>query len=208
MIVIEILFAIYIIAFIFEIFLFNAGNTFDVYFGVPGSGKTTFAAWLAKRAQKRAKKVYSNVEIRDCYEVTKDDIGRYDISDGLLIFDEAGIDYNNRDHKNFTTREISFYKKHRHYNVDVVMFSQDLDMDKKLRKLATKYYLIKKSFFPFCISRRTIGKKIDISKESGEIIERHFFVKFSRKLIFAPSVWKMFNTHEREELPKKNFRKY
>ena len=208
MIVIEILFPIYIIAFIFEIFLFKPGNTFDVYFGVPGSGKTTFAAWLAKRAQKRAKKVYSNVEIRDCYEVTKDDIGRYDISDGLLIFDEAGIDYNNRDHKNFTTREISFYKKHRHYNVDVVMFSQDLDMDKKLRKLATKYYLIKKSFFPFCISRRTIGKKIDISKESGEIIERHFFVKFSRKLIFAPSVWKMFNTHEREELPKKNFRKY
>lgn len=208
MIVIEILFAIYIISFIFEIFLFKPGNTFDVYFGVPGSGKTTFAAWLAKRAQKRAKKVYSNVEIRDCYEVTKDDIGRYDISDGLLIFDEAGIDYNNRDHKNFTTREISFYKKHRHYNVDVVMFSQDLDMDKKLRKLATKYYLIKKSFFPFCISRRTIGKKIDISKESGEIIERHFFVKFSRKLIFAPSVWKMFNTHEREELPKKNFRKY
>jgi len=208
MIIIEVVFAIYIIAFILEMFFFKPGNTFDVYFGVPGSGKTTFAAWLAKRAQKRGKKVYSNVDIKGCYAVDKDDIGKYDVSDGLLLFDEAGIDYENRRFKEFSPEAVKFYKKHRHYNVDIVMFSQDLDMDIKLRKLATRYYLIKKSFFPFCISRKTIAKKIDINRDTGEITDFHYFVKFSRKLIFAPGVWKMFNTHEREELPYKKFRKY
>ena len=33
------------------------GNTFDIYFGVPGSGKTTFAAYLAKKRLKKGKKV-------------------------------------------------------------------------------------------------------------------------------------------------------
>lgn len=208
MIIIEVLFAIYIIAFVLEMFFFKSGNTFDVYFGVPGSGKTTFAAYLAKKAQKKGKKVYSNVDIKGCYAIEKDDIGKYDISNGLLLFDEAGIDYENRRFKEFGSDAVKFYKKHRHYNLDVVMFSQDLDMDLKLRKLATRYYLIRKSFFPFFISRKTIGKRIDINKDTGEITDFHYFVKFSRKLIFAPGVWKMFNTHEREELPYKNFKKY
>ncbi len=33
------------------------GNSFDIYFGVPGSGKTTFAAYLAKKRIKRKGKV-------------------------------------------------------------------------------------------------------------------------------------------------------
>lgn len=209
MIIIEILFAIYIIAFILEMFFFKPGNTFDIYFGVPGCGKTTFAAYLSKKRLKRCTKVYSNVEIKGCYAIEKNDIGRFDISDGLMILDEAGIEYNNRNYKKFTDEEVSFFKKHRHYNIDIAIFSQDFkDMDIKLRKLATRYYLLKKSFIPFCISRKTIRKRIDINKDSGEIIERYFFVKFSRKLIFAPSVWRMFNTHERELLPYKEFRKW
>jgi replication-associated recombination protein RarA len=32
--------------------LFKPKYTFDIYFGVPGSGKTTFAAWIAKRCIK------------------------------------------------------------------------------------------------------------------------------------------------------------
>lgn len=209
MIIAKILFGVYIIASCLEMFFFKSGNTFDIYFGVPGSGKTTFAAWLSKKRLKRSKKVYSNVDIKGCYAVEKSDIGKYDISDGLLILDEAGIEYNNRNYKSFSNNEVSFFKKHRHYNIDIAIFSQDFqDMDIKLRKLATRYYLVRKSMIPFCLSRKTIRKKIDIRKDTGEIIERYYFVFLSRRLIFAPVVWKMFNTHEREELPYKEFRKY
>lgn len=209
LILVYILVAIYIIASILEMIFFKPSNFFSIYFGVPGSGKTTMAAYLAKKELKKRRKVYSNVDIKGCYAIEKSDIGHFDISNGLLILDEAGIDYNNRESKKFTHEEVEFFKKHRHYNVDVAIFSQDYeDMDKKLRKLATKYFLIRKSIIPFCVSRKTITKKIDIDKESGKIIDRYSFLMFSRKLIFAPRVWCMFNTHEREELPLKKFRKY
>lgn len=210
MLLIEILFGIYIIGSCLEMIFFKPGNRFDIYFGVPGCGKSTFAAWLSKGRLKKGKTVHSNVDIKGCYEVTKEDLGVYDISDTLLILDEAGIDFDNRNFKNnMPLHRLNFFKKHRHYNVDIAVFSQDFeDMDKKLRKLATRYFLIRKSWVPFCISRKMIGKKIDINKDTGEIIERYYFVMFSRRLIFAPLVWKMFNTHERELLPKKDFRIY
>lgn len=207
MLLIEFVFGVYIVASILEMFLFKPGNTFDIYFGVPGCGKTTLAAWLARKALKRKKKVYCNVDIKGTYQVEKKDIGRYDISDGLLLLDEIGIDYDNRKKNNMSDEEVKFYKYHRHYNVDIAGFSQDFeDMDKKLRKLATRLFLVKKSAIPFCISRRTIRKKIDINKDTGEIIERYYFVKFSRRFFFAPLVWKMFNSHSREELPYKEFK--
>ena len=80
----------------------------NVYFGVPGSGKTTFAAYLAKQAQKesiviklcrrfpcrftdwilngkhwkRKMNVYSNVPISGTYRVdARKDIGEYLIED-------------------------------------------------------------------------------------------------------------------------------
>lgn len=209
MLLVYIIFGIYIVGSCLEMIFFKPGSTFDIYFGVPGSGKTTLAAYLAKKRLKHNRKVYSNVDIKGCYAVEKMDVGRYDISDGLLILDEAGIDYNNRSYRKFSEEEVSFFKKHRHYNVDVAIFSQDFeDMDIKLRKLATRYFLIRKSSIPFMISKKLISKKIDIDKQTGQIIERYSFVMFSRRFIFAPAVWKMFNTHEREELPHKKFRKY
>ena len=65
---------------------------FDVYFGAPGSGKSTMACRLALQALKQRRKVYSNVEIKNCLELDpRADIGKYEISNGLVIIDEAGI---------------------------------------------------------------------------------------------------------------------
>ena len=197
------------IALILERFIMKPSNSFDIYFGVPGSGKTTFAAWLSKKRLKKKGKVFSNVPIKGAYKICREDIGAYDISNGLLIFDEVGVEYNNRDFKNFTDREVYFFKFHRHYHVDVALFSQDWeDMDKKLQKLATHYYYIRKSMIPFCFSRRLIFKTIGIENETGKIIEKYKFSWFNRRLIFAPAVWKMFDSHDRKELPKKNFEEW
>ena len=150
--------------------LLKPSNFFDMYIGVPGSGKTTFAAYLAKKRQKRGKKnkslgrVLSNVPIKGSYKIEKTDIGHFMIKDCLLLMDEAGIDYNNRNFKKFSDDEIYFYKFHRHYNVDIAMFSQDFDVDIKLRKLATRLFIVNKSIFPGFVKRRLITKKVGIDK--------------------------------------------
>lgn len=189
--------------------------TFDIYFGVPGSGKTTFAAYLTKKALKRRKKgvhkVLSNVPIKGAYSVSKQDIGHYQISNCDLLLDEAGIDYNNRNYNKFTDDETYFFKYHRHYKVNIAIFSQDFeDMDKKLRKLATRYFIVKKSIFPGFICRRTIRKKIGIDKLTKQIIDEYnfeFFL-FGTKYIYCPKLWKMFDSYTYKELPRKDFLKY
>ncbi len=211
MIFLKILFFIIVIILILKViletFFVKKGNSFDIYFGVPGSGKTTFAAYLAKKRLKRHKKVFSNVAIKGTHAIEPlTDIGVYDISNGLLIIDEAGIEYNNRDFKTFSKNALKFYKYHRHYNVDVAIFSQDFaDMDLKLRKLSTCLYLVKKSFFPFFIKRKRILKKIGIDELTHDIIDEYYFQLFGSKWIFSPKLWKMFNSVEHPVLPKKEF---
>lgn len=202
----------YVLLIILELFLKKRNNTFDTYFGVPGSGKTTLAAYLAKKAQKRKRTVYSNVDIKGCYEITRSDIGHYDMSHSLILCDEAGVEFNNRNYsKNFTTEQIDFLKHHRHYDCDMAFFSQYWnDIDVTLRRLSTRLFLLQKSMLPFFIKRKKIGKRIGIDPNTKQIIDEYYFVffLFGTRYIFSPSLWKMFNTHEKKELPKKKFRLY
>lgn len=182
----------------------------SIYFGVPGSGKTTFAAWLARRDLKRGGKVWSNVPITGTYKLDpKVDIGRYMIENGRVIIDEAGIEYNNRDFKDFSKKSLYFYKYHRHYRLGIDIFSQGFDdMDKKIRTLAQKYYVVKKSIFPWFVYRKEIRKKVGINELSKDIIDEYVFVPFSRKYIFCPPLWKSFNTLSREVYPDKQWEKW
>lgn len=200
--------------FVFLESLICHGSTFDYYFGIPGSGKTTFAAWLSKRRLKRKGTVHSNVNIKGTYKLEKSDIGKYDISKTLMILDESGIEFNNRDYKNqkeaLTKEQIAWFKLHRHYKVDIAVFSQShLDTDVTLRRLSSRYYLLKKSIIPFFISRKEIVKFLTIEKENHQLIDGYKFRwLFGRRLIFAPSMWKMFNSYEAPELPKKEWIMY
>lgn len=179
----------------------------SIYFGVPGSGKTTFAAWLAKRDLRRGGKVWSNVPITGAYKLDpKEDIGQYMICDGRVIIDEAGIEYNNRDFKKFSDDSLYFYKYHRHYELAVDVFSQGFDdMDKKIRTLAQRLYVVKKSLLPWFVYRRQIRKRVGVNEYTKDIIDEYEFVPFSRVYIFAPLVWKSFNTISRKELIEKDW---
>lgn len=206
--ILVIYFIIFIIAKIIEAKKMKRNYEFSTYFGIPGSGKTTVASWLARNELKDKKKkrnVWSNVPIKGTYKLEKSDIGVYNISNGRLILDECGTEFDNRNFKkNFTEEQVKFFKLHRHYKVDVNCFSQFWnDIDIKLRNLSTKLYLLKKSTIPFFIVRKEIGKKISINKETKEIIDEYYFKKLATKWYFAPKVWKMFVTDERPELPEK-----
>lgn len=182
-------------------------NRFDIYFGSVGSGKSTYASKLAYQYQKKGIKVLSNFNIKGCKEFDYKDLGTFNITDCLIIIDEAGIDFDNRNFKdNFTKSMVRFFKTHRHYNVDIVVFSQDWeDMDKKLRKLATKLYEIKKSYFPFTFKRRQIKKYIGINEMDGQIQELYEYIPFSSRYTLGFKYWKLFDSYERVELPNKDF---
>ncbi len=130
------------------------------------------------------------------------------MTDGRLIIDEAGLEYDNRK-MSMTNDEIYFFKYHRHYQLDVDFFSQGLDVDIKIRKLARHIYLIKPSLLPFFIKRKEIGRKVGINDITKEICDEYFFVPFltgGTKLIFCPPLWKLFNTLSRKPLPEKTGR--
>lgn len=201
--------AIFIIAKFIEIFTKKKNNVFDIYLGVPGSGKTTFAAWLTKRDLKKKRNVYSNVPIKGAYHIEKNDIGKFLLQHGSLSLDEAGVDYNNRRSvKTMTDDEIKFYKFHRHFDMDIHIFSQALDVDITLRRLATEMYLVKKSIIPFCIKRKRILHKIGIDKDTRQLRDEYYFQILGTRVIFCPKLWKMFNSHSIYELPVKKFEKY
>ena len=85
----------------------------SLYFGLPGQGKTTILAMLALQASKdkRYKHVYSNIPLR-IEGVTYIDnkcIGKYDLSDCLILIDEGTIFADSRDFKSFGADKIYYF---------------------------------------------------------------------------------------------------
>ena len=205
---------IYLVVILVGLLLFNRffgmkGKKFDLYFGVPGGGKTTIAAWITKGDLKHKIPVYSNVPIKGAYEIEKADIGVFNIHDGRLILDEAGIDFNNRSWKSLTKEQIEWFKKHRHFGVDIAIFSQSFDdCDVTLRRLATQLYLVKRSLIPYVVKRKIILKKIGINKDTKQIEDQYYFQFLGSRYIFCPPLWKLFKKEERYYLPEKEFKVY
>lgn len=207
----------------------------NVYFGVPGSGKTTFAAYLAKQSMKqsriitwaqqhpgnfsdrllssrffkRRQPVWSNVPITGTYALDPSkDIGHHMMVGGKVIIDEAGIEYNNRNFKSFGVDAIYWYKYHRHYQCSVDVFSQSYeDMDITLRRLAQNYFVVKKSLLPKFIVCKKIRRKVGIDENTHQIIDHYYFgfPILDTKWVFSPPLWKLFNSFSRKELPEKDW---
>lgn len=194
-------------------------DNLQILFGGPGSGKTTYAAWLCRKYLASGIPVYSNVPIVGAFKVTKEDIGKWNIPYGLLIIDEAGIEYNNRDFaKNFNSsskdkksnheqgKALEWYKKHRHEQVEVAIFSQGFDdMDLKLRTLANELYVVRKIPGTSFIFRKRIRKKPDIDELQHQPIDKYEFVPFGFHMIWGRWVWKYFDSFERMGLPDKTW---
>lgn len=207
----------------------------NVYFGVPGSGKTTFAAYLAKQCAresivirlcrrfpcrftnwilngknwKRAVPVYSNVPIKGTLQLDPmSDIGVNLIEDGKMIIDEAGIEFNNRNYKSFPKHAIKFFKLHRHYGVSVDVFSQSYeDMEVTLRRLAQNYFVVKKSIIPKVVVIKRVKRKVGIDEMTHQIADHYYFdfPILGTKWIWCPPLWKMFDSYECPELPMKEW---
>ena len=181
----------------------------SVYFGVPGCGKTTFASWLSKQHIKQGTTVHSNVPITGTYKLEASDLGVHMLYDTAIILDEAGIEFNNRNYKALPQHTIRFLKFHRHYKTSIDVFSQSHeDMDITIRRLAQRYFCIKKSIIPYFFVRKAIGRRVGIDENTKQIIDEYYWKPFGTRLIYGPAVWKMFNTVSHEPLPEKEWEKW
>lgn len=121
----------------------------NLYFGMPGTGKTSMIAYLAhnKSFRRKYKNLYTNIDLADTdyIRIENDWIGKYNITDGAILIDEGSIFADNRDYKNFSKALTNFIMLHRHYRVDIYIWSQQYNaVDKKIRSLTNNLYYMYK----------------------------------------------------------------
>lgn len=192
-------------------------DTVSMFVGLPGSGKTTFAASLVRYCLKNNIIPFSNVPIFGANAYSwKADFGNFNFdAPGLIILDEAGLDLDNRSwEKNFNFQKVSMLKLLRHYHLKMVVFSQTWnDCDIKIRSMVGKLFIVKQSLFPFTSVAVPVFRRIDVDEETHEFKELYYkdsliFRLFTCRRIFRPFYYKMFDSWDCPKLPVKNFDKY
>ena len=183
-------------------------NDFVQIFAPPGTGKTTLAAKILRDANMENKKVYSNVPLITATQFDLKDMGKFDMSNSKIIIDEAGIEMSNRNwHTNLSDYQIKFLKLHRHYGIDIYIFSQAYDdIDKKFRELTTKLLMLSKSKIPFFVKATAIHKTMQLV--NGQIVEFFEIDKGSSFKFFIVNLWAYFNSYQAPTLPTKDYTKY
>lgn len=178
-------------------------NVFAHVFAPPGTGKTTLAAHLVRDSfvNHGTKKVYSNVPIRGALKLDFKDLGKHEYRDCVFIIDEAGIELSNRNwQKNLDDDQIYVLKKHRHYNIDIYVFSQHYnDVDNKLRELTTQILFLKKSRIPFFVHAKAVYKTMDLV--NGQFVEYYEWDKSNSFRFFIANTWAYFNSYDTNQLP-------
>lgn len=175
-------------------------------FGLPGQGKSTYMAYLAKRAlttsrgKKRYDRVYCNFNMAGCYRLSYSDLGVYNFENCLILLDEMMNEADSRDFKKFDAQKKYFFSNHRHYGCDIIYFTQAWDdVDKKIRNNTQELYYIKKFLFWSVVN--PIQQILTIDDNSHQIVTGYKFRSiFSSKIFFRPPYYKWFDSYERKKL--------
>lgn len=187
-----------------------------LFFGLPGAGKTTVLTALALKYSSpfsQYRHVYHNVlscTVPGTTYIDNSCIGKYDLSDSLILIDEAQLFADNRDYNSFPKELKEFFFMHRHYNVDIYLFSQQWDsLDKKIRSITDRvYYIFKGKIFGHWISKYyRIPYDIIIpdpkknQQSLGEIIQGYCKPNliarlFCTKRLYRPKYYKYFNSYQ------------
>lgn len=190
----------------------------SMFFGLPGAGKTTLLASMAVKAMKGKtyKNVYSNVQLNipGIKYVTTKDFMVYDISQGLILLDEASIEMNGRNYAKISMKIIEFILLHRHAKVDIVVFSQANNIDKTIRTVADRCYYIYKGLFTGWLFTKYyripytmfLKEKDDTSGDNpGEInfgyYKPNFFARLFASWCYRPKYYKYYDSWAFPELP-------
>lgn len=194
----------------------------SLYFGLPGCGKTTLLTSLAlqelKKRRSRYKHVYGNVHLAlpGYTYIDNNCVGKYDLCNSLILIDESTLFANSREYMQFSKELLQFMVMHRHYNVDIVFFSQRWDsMDKNIRTITDRvYYVYKPKLTGSFISKYyripygiiiPSGKKTD-GEKLGEIVQGYckpdILTRILAHRVWRPRYYKFFDSWEHPPLPK------
>lgn len=177
----------------------------SLFFGLPGAGKTTIAAYLALKYSKPSKfnpykHVYTNVRmsVPGVTYIDNECIGKYDLSDSILLIDEATLFADSRAYKEFDKSKLSFFLQHRHYKCDIFLFTQQWDgVDRKIRVITDRVYYVYKgkifgklwsSYYRIPYGIIIPDKKHD-SEKLGEIIQGYCKPPLLTRLL-STKVWR------------------
>lgn len=175
-------------------------NEYDItcLVGATGSGKTSVAQWLVLYNIKQNKKVFSNVPLTGAYVLDFKDLMKYDFPENsIFIIDEAGVDFNNRDWDKLDKNIIKFFKYHRHFKIDVYIFSQGEDIDITFRRLAHKWYKIKRCFFGFYSRLIPVQTSLSIVNGKWQIVYEAEPSLLGSQYVAIWKTWKYFNSFDK-----------
>lgn len=206
-----------IIFFVYHFIKYRNPYKLFMVFGKKGSGKTTLMCKLALQYQKKGWNVYSNTSLPGTYYFNTEDIGIVHFPENsILLIDEVGLIWDNRNFKSFPEHVKVYFKYQRQYKHIVYLFSQSFDVDKKIRDLTDHLYIVYNFLNCFSIARR-ITKTVavvhadkSVSGESKIVddynIDSLLYAPFgSVKFTYIPKYVKYFKSFNPPELSLKEF---
>lgn len=207
--------------FVFIVYhIFKYRNPYKLYmvFGKKGSGKTTLLTKLALTHQSKGWTVYCTEHgIPGTYYCPPEWIGYVHFEpNSVLLVDEVGMIFDNRNFKNFSPQVRDWFKLQRHYGVKVYLFSQAFDIDKKIRDLTDNMYLVTNWFNCLSVARKISRRITIVHADSGGTGESHLAddmdfthwitIPFGGAIFtWIPSWAKFFDSFVAPELPHKDF---
>lgn len=209
------LFAFVLLLIPFAYFTYKYRNPYKLImvFGKKGSGKTTFLAKKSYQYLKKGRPVYTTEYIPGTIHFDVDKIGYITFpEDAVLMIDEVGMIWDNRNFKTFKPEVRDYFKYQRHEKHTVYLFSQTFDVDVKLRNLTDAMYLCTCHFGWLSIARK-IKRSIVLVQPMGDsesrIADNLQFEPWLLSLFgcgtiiftFIPRWTCLFNSHEKLGLP-------
>ena len=156
--------------------------------------------------------IYSDIpalNIPGIRQIKASDLDKFRPTENSVVFlDEVGITFDNRKFKTFSDGARDFFKFQRKYKCIFFMNSQSFDVDKKIRDLVDKYYLIQSFGNVICLCR-PIKRKVTLVEASSQGESRvadnlKFAPLWEWKLLYMPQYFKYFDSFEapfREIIP-------
>ncbi len=189
-----------------------------IVFGLPRSGKTTYLARYIKKYAYKYNHIYISGETLDTDRFDDDfitylhpyEVGTFEpIHGSLFVMCEAGTYYNNRLFASIPTHVTDFFAGHGHYECDIIMDSQSVDVDLKARQRADRLYVCVKSRWPFGLFATTVTEirhKLGVRPDSEDLADTYHIpqtflqrlvarVTFRTVWMIRPFYYGIFDTH-------------
>lgn len=185
-------------------------------FGKKGSGKTTYLCKLAQDYIAKGRPVYTTENIPGTYHIDARDVGFVQFpEESVLLIDEVGMIWDNRDYKNFKNEVRDYFKLQRHYHHTVYLFSQTFDIDLKLRNLTDRMYMLV-NIGGFLTYGKEIRRKLVVVKPGEQSESRiadelvippwFLFIFGARFFVWIPKYSKFFNSYAAPQLKEKTYK--